>query len=139
MVLTGRPCTQRTWLGTLAGMSRILIVTDEPWARNEVHAALSLNDNVLIDHIDTATAADTAADESVDAAIVDLQVGAMGGMAITRSIRALGDAAPPVVLLLDRSADTFLAGRAGAAAWVVKPFAAYELRDALAAAIGAGA
>jgi AmiR/NasT family two-component response regulator len=42
----------------------------------------------------------------------------------------------PVVLLLDRNADAFIAKRAGAAAWVRKPFTAFELRSAVAAAIG---
>jgi len=85
----------------------------------------------LIDHADPSTAAVAAADESVDAAVVDLQVASMGGMAIIRSIR---DSKTPVpaVLLLDRDADAFLAGRSGASAWVVKPFTASDLRSAVA-------
>jgi DNA-binding response OmpR family regulator len=35
------------------------------------------------------------------------------------------------VLLLDRSADSFLAKRAGADAWVIKPFHDAELRAAV--------
>ena len=45
----------------------------------------------------------------------------MGGMAVIRTIRIGGrrrGAAPPLtVLLLDRGADAFIAGRAGADAW----------------------
>ena len=60
----------------------------------------------------------------------------MGGMAITRSIREL-DEPTPVVMLLDREADAFLAGRSGASGWVVKPFSAFALRTAIADASGA--
>lgn len=114
-------------------MSRVLVVADDPWVVSEVHAALSIGTNELIDHDDPATAAAAAAEQGVDAAVVDLQVASMGGMAIVRSIR---DSKTPVpsVLMLDRDADAFLAGRSGADAWVVKPFTADALRSAVAAA-----
>jgi DNA-binding response OmpR family regulator len=67
--------------------------------------------------------------------IADLQISAMGGMSIARSIRqATGDSKTqglPVVLLLDRGADVFLAKRSGAAAWVTKPLASQELLAAV--------
>ena len=89
----------------------------------------------LIDHSDPSTAAMAAGDKSVDVAVVDLQVASMGGMAITRSIRDLEEPIP-VVLLLDREADRFLAGRSGASAWVVKPFTSSALRSAVIDASG---
>ena len=59
----------------------------------------------------------------------------MGGMAIIRALKEDAaieqTAALPVVLLLDRSADAFLAKRAGADAWVQKPFTPFELRNAV--------
>jgi DNA-binding response OmpR family regulator len=117
-------------------MSRFLVVADEPWVRNEVHAALSIGANELIDHEEPATAAATASDESVDAAIVDLQVSSMGGMAVARSIRD-SENPVPVIILLDREADAFLAGRSGANAWITKPFTATALRATVADATGA--
>ena len=112
-------------------MSRVLVVADDPWVVSDVHAALSIGANELIDHDDPSTAAKAAADESVGAAVVDLQVASMGGMAIIRSLRDSSNPVP-AVLLLDRDADTFLAGRSGARAWVVKPFTASDLRSAVA-------
>lgn len=116
-------------------MTRVLVVADEAWARNDVHAALTTPDYELVDHEDPKTVASVVAEGSLDAVIVDLQVSSMGGMAVTRAVRAnstvRGDEYIPVVLLLDRAADTFLAGRSGAAAWVVKPFTAQELRGAV--------
>lgn len=69
----------------------------------------------------------------VDAVIIDMQVGSKGGMAVVRSIRQATDelTRPRTVLLLDRSADRFLARRAGADASVIKPINAAELRSAL--------
>ena len=65
----------------------------------------------------------------------------MGGMAMTRSIKeaALSEGVRevPVVLLLDRRADAFLAKRAAAAAWLQKPFNSYELRNTVDRVIGA--
>ena len=114
-------------------MARILVLTDEDWVRNEVHAALSVPGVELVDHPDPASAAAAAIELGAGAIISDLQVGSMGGMAVARSVRNTEpeEGAILVVLLLDRRADAFLAGRAGADAWVTKPFTARELRDAV--------
>jgi DNA-binding response OmpR family regulator len=72
-------------------------------------------------------------ESSVDAVIVDMQVGSKGGMAVIRAIRQETDpiTRPRLILLMDRSADEFLAGRAGADAAVLKPFDPPSLRAAL--------
>jgi DNA-binding response OmpR family regulator len=122
-------------------MTRIVVVADVPWVRNEVHASLTAPDYQLIDLADPSEAAARALDEGADAVIVDLQVGSMGGMAVTRDVRdrsrRTGHGDLPVVMLLDRSADSFLAKRAGAAAWLIKPFSPYEIRNAVDRAVGA--
>jgi CheY-like chemotaxis protein len=119
---------------------KALVVCDTEWVRTDVHAALIEPGTILVDEDDPARSAEHARTENVDVVVADLQVGSMGGMAITRSLKEaaslLGEEAVPVVLLLDRNADTFIAKRAGAAAWVRKPFTAFELRSAVAAAIG---
>jgi DNA-binding response OmpR family regulator len=117
-------------------MAKILVVTDEPWVRNDVHAALTSPDHILIDHEDPASVADTATSQEVDAVVVDLQVAAMGGMAVTRAVRDAtsgdGGRGLPVVVLLDRRVDAFLAKRAGAAGWVTKPFSSHQLDSVIA-------
>jgi DNA-binding response OmpR family regulator len=125
---------------TLAVMaSRIVVIADEAWARNEVHATLTEPDFVLIDHHDPATVGEILDEETPDCIVVDLQVASMGGMAIAREIHQqaaiAGIDAIPVVLLLDRKADSFLAKRAGVAASVIKPFSAHDLRTAVEKAI----
>lgn len=120
-------------------MSRILVVADAAWVRNEVHASLTAPDFELVDLADPAAAAAAALDGDFDAVVVDLQTGSMGGMAVTRDVRERADLRGrdhlPVVVLLDRAADAFLAKRAGAAGWVVKPFDAYTIRAVLADAL----
>ena len=119
--------------------ARIIVVADEAWARNEVHAALTEPDYSLIDHDDPKTTQELLDAEAPDALVIDLQVASMGGMAIARELHqqaALNETeSVPVVLLLDRAADSFLAKRSGVAGWVTKPFTAHDLRTAVDKAI----
>jgi DNA-binding response OmpR family regulator len=70
-----------------------------------------------------------------DLVILDLQIGNMGGMAACMSIRLesgagrLGDV--PVLMLLDRRPDVFLARRCGAEGWLIKPLDTIRLRNAV--------
>ena len=120
-------------------MTRVLVVADEAWTRNDVHASLTTPDYELVDTSDPRAVTTLLAESPADVVVADLQVGAMGGMALARSVREMAttsDKTPtPVVLLLDRRADEFLAGRSGAAAWVVKPFTARDLQAAVGRAL----
>jgi DNA-binding response OmpR family regulator len=121
-------------------MTSILLVADATWVRNDVEAALADPTIELVVETDPRAAAQVVRDEHFDWAIVDMQVGSMGGMALVRMLRSAIASAEiadlGIVLLLDRDADRFLAGRAGADASVVKPFTAQDLRSTLAAATG---
>lgn len=124
----------------VGGMSSILLVADDDWVRNDVEASLSDGSTTLTVETNPRAAAALVRDQAFDWAIVDMQVGSMGGMAIVRMLRgaiASGNTEDMgIVLLLDRDADLFLAGRAGADAAVVKPFTAQDLRSQLAATAG---
>lgn len=141
MSRSGRRQTPAEWASSsVSPMRRVLVLADEPWIRNEVHAALTAGDLVLIDHDDPTTVVDAIIEHEVDAVVADMQVGSMGGMAVVRRIRAASSIEDleevPVILLLDRSADAFLARRAAAAGWVQKPFTSREIATVLDAAIG---
>lgn len=113
-------------------MSSVLLVADAPWVTETVRAALSVTGDELAVTADPAGAAAQALEQQADVILVDLQIGSMGGMAVTRAVRAAARLAginpPAVVLLLDREADAFLARRSGADGWIRKPFAAFALR-----------
>lgn len=109
---------------------------------NEVSSALAVGSWEIEVLDDPRAIEDRLAESRVDAVIVDMQVGSKGGMAVIRSIRQSTDelSRPRMVLLLDRTADRFLAHRAGADASVLKPINARELRSALGmTTVGAGA
>ncbi len=86
---------------------------------------------------DPVAASNRLTEQAFDVIVVDMQVKSMGGMAIVRLLRqAMLDAELdplPIILMLDRRADTFLAHRAGATSHLVKPFTAQDFRAALAA------
>jgi two-component system, OmpR family, response regulator PrrA len=126
-------------------MPTALVIADAQWVVDEVAAALSFGDWQIEFLADPRLAATTVKESLPEVVIIDLQVHSMGGMAIVRAVRDVFQDSPPprMVLLLDRSADTFIARRARADASVVKPFTAAELRAAVApkipAAVPAGA
>ena len=113
-------------------MADILVVTDVSWVVNDVRSALTDRRFTVATEADPRRAPEVVVESEPDVVLVDLQVGSMGGMAIIRAIRDAaaveGAYRPPMVLLLDRDADDFLAGRSGADAWIRKPFSAAALR-----------
>ncbi len=84
-------------------------------------------------------AAKVADGDDIDVAIFDLQIGSMGGMAVTLSLRQDESSGRvphvPIVMLLDRIADVFLARRSGADGWLVKPLDPLRLRRAVRAVL----
>ncbi len=113
-------------------VASILLVADDNWVRHDVVAALSDPATQLTVCDDPKNAAETASESPFDAIVVDMQIKNMGGMAVTRLIHdaiSAGECPPtPIVMLLDRSADVFLAKRAGTQAHLLKPFTAQDLR-----------
>ena len=105
-------------------MPDVLLVTDADWVAEQCEAALG-GDHTL--HRVRRGADTIEAIELVDPALVllDLQVGNMGGMAACMAVRQEEDMGRlerrPVIMMLDRDADEFLARRSTADAWLVKP------------------
>ncbi len=117
-------------------MPTALVIADADWVVNDVFASLPSGDWVVEVLDDPVQSGSKVVESEPDVVIVDLQVRNMGGMAVVREIKAsvADDELPRLVILLDRAVDGFLAKRAGADAWVVKPFSAHDFRVALGAA-----
>jgi CheY-like chemotaxis protein len=117
----------------------IVIATDADWIVDEVTAALGGPDTSFTVCRDGHVVTQVVADSEPDVVITDLQVGSMGGVAITMQLRLDESAGAlahvPVVMLLDRQADVYIAQRAQAEAWLIKPLDALRLRRAVTAAI----
>ena len=116
----------------------VLIATDADWVLAEVRSALEGAGTTftVCGNGRDVTAAVLA--HEPDVAVLDLQIGSMGGMAVTMSLRLDESSVRlphvPVVMLLDRVADVHLARRSGAEAWLVKPLDPIRLRRAATAA-----
>lgn len=110
----------------------ILLATDAQWVLNEVVAALGSPETsfTVCSNGRDVTAAVTA--RTPDLAVLDCQIGSMGGFAVTMDLRLdeTGGRLPhiPVLMLLDRDADAQLAKRSGADKWLVKPLNALTMR-----------
>ena len=115
-------------------MTEVLVATDADAVFAEVEAAL-VDERTTVVRVRTGQAVAGAVARSVpDLVVLDLQIGNMGGIATCIDLRheagegRLADV--PVLMLLDRQADVFLARRSGADGWVVKPLDAFSLRNA---------
>lgn len=112
----------------------ILVATDAQWVLDDVMAALSSPSTTFTVVTNGREVGKAVKERTPDLAILDLQVGTMGGMAITMDLRLdhSSGAMPhvPVLMLLDRKADIHLARRSGANGWLIKPLNALKLRKA---------
>ena len=113
-------------------MPTILVAADAAWLRDQIRAALLGPDLELLEVDRGQDVRDVAATREPDLAILDLQIGNMGGIAVAIDLHleAAAGRAPDVaiLLLLDREHDRFLARRAAADAELVKPLDGGTLR-----------
>jgi DNA-binding response OmpR family regulator len=120
----------------------ILLATDADWIVDDVTAALGGPDTSFTVCREGRVVSDVVAQRVPDLAIFDLQVGSMGGMAVTMALRLdeSSGALPHVrvLMLLDRVADVHLARRSGAEGWMIKPLDPLRLRRAARAVADGG-
>ncbi|NND74246.1 MAG: response regulator transcription factor [Ilumatobacter sp.] len=112
----------------------ILIATDADWVVDDVTAALGTDDVTFTICREGRVVAGQVAETVPDLAILDMQIGSMGGMAVTMSLRLDESSGTlphvPILMLLDRAADLHLARRSGAEGWLIKPLDSLRLKRA---------
>jgi DNA-binding response OmpR family regulator len=115
-------------------VTHILIAADADWVVDEVRAALEDADTTFTVCRSGQEVVPAAVERLPDLAVLDLQVGNMGGMAICMSLHLDESAGRvghvKVLMLLDREADVHLARRSGAEGWLVRPLDPLRLRRA---------
>ena len=123
-------------------MPTVLIATDNDAVADEVAAAVE-DDQTTVLRVRTGVEVPSAVSEhGPDLVVLDLQIGNMGGMAVASHLRAeiamerLDDVA--ILMLLDRTADVFLAKRSDADGWLIKPLDSFRLRRAAKALLAGG-
>ena len=120
----------------------ILVASDAPSVRAEVTAIAKTPDITIREARSGPEVMAEVADSLPDLVVVDLQMGNMGGMAVCLELRLAATYGSlehvPVLMLLDRRPDVFLARRSGAEGWVVKPLDPIRLRRAVTALLDGG-
>lgn len=123
-------------------MTDILIATDAGWLVDELRAAVEGPDTTVRAVTRGERVAPAVLDHTPDLVVLDLQIGNMGGMATCVHLHLEADAgrlpAVPVLMVLDRRADVFLARRSGADGFVIKPLDAIRLRKAVRTLVAGG-
>lgn len=123
-------------------MVDVLVVSDSANVRSEVVAALA-DDSTTVRELTRGHEVRAAVGaKAPDLVVLDEQIGKMGGMAACHDLRLeeSGGRLPhvPVLLLLDRRADVFLARRSEADGWVIKPLDSLRLTRAVRALLVGG-
>ena len=117
----------------------VLIATDAQWVADDVVAALGDSQTSFTVCRNGRDVTGVVKARTPDLAILDLQSGSMGGMAVAMNLRLdeSSGAVPyvPVLMLLDREADVFLARRSGADGWLIKPLDPLKIQRAVAAVL----
>ena len=114
-------------------MPNLLLATDADWLFDDIAAALGGTHDIhrVREGAHVAAALGKVEPELV---ILDLQIGNMGGVATSLFLKQEMGAErlpdTPVILLLDREADSFLAEQSTADSWLVKPLNSLALRRA---------
>ncbi len=116
-----------------------LVATDADHVVNDVTAALGGPDVSFTIVREGRDVSAVVGERTPDLAILDLQIGSKGAMAVTMDLRldASADQGPDVkvLMLLDRQADVHLAKRSAADGWLVKPYDPLSLKRAVRAVL----
>ncbi len=112
----------------------ILVATDADHVLNDIAAALGGPDVSFTVCRNGRDVSGVVKQRTPDLAVLDLQIGSMGGMAVTMALRLDESAGTlphvPVLMLLDRQADIHLAKRCAADRYLVKPLDPLTLKRA---------
>jgi DNA-binding response OmpR family regulator len=113
-------------------VATLLIASDLPSLRAELIAMLDSPERVLLEAASADEVFAQINEYEIDLAILDLQMSNMGAMAICSDLRneeSYGASDhTPVLMLLDRRPDVFLARRSGAEGFVLKPLDPQRVR-----------
>ena len=104
---------------------KVLVAADARWVREQVRVSLVGPGQEVVELTRGQDVRSAVAEHEPDLVLLDLQIANMGGIAVAIDLHLeeSGGRLPhvPILLLLDREADRFLARRAAAEAELVKP------------------
>lgn len=116
-------------------MSTILLAADVDWLYDDIHATLAGRSTSVHRVRSGADVLAAVTADPPELVILDLQTGNQGGMATCMELRLEQDMGRipdiPILMLLDRDDDIFLARRAASDGWLIKPVEPFRLRKAV--------
>jgi len=121
----------------------VLLATDADHLAEDIFAALVDGDTTVSRVRRGVDVCATVRALEPDLVILDLQIGTMGGVAASIDLRHESDAGRlervPILMLLDREADRWIAGQAQADGELLKPVTSFALRRAVTALLAGAA
>src|ERR671910_3390417 len=119
---------------------KVLVAADARWVREQVRASLVGPGQEVVEVTRGQDVRSAVAEHEPDLVLLDLQIGNMGGIAVAiyLHLEESGGRLPhvPILLLLDREADRFLAKRAAVDGELVKPVDPGTLRRSVKRIVG---
>jgi DNA-binding response OmpR family regulator len=123
-------------------MPEVIVVSDSPNVREAVIASLPDPSITVRELTRGADVLPAVRKKKPDLVVLDQQIGRMGGMATALDLHLEAGAGRvphvPVLMLLDRRADVFLARRSDVEGWVVKPIDPLRLGRAISELLAGG-
>lgn len=123
-------------------MTTIVVASDAPSVRSDVISVIAAADVSVVEVSTGFDVAPAVAEHRPDLVICDLQMGNMGAMAVCLDLHleaSYGNLPEvPVLMLLDRRADVFLARRSEAEGFIVKPLDPIRIRRAVRSLLDGG-
>ena len=122
---------------------RVVIAEDEALIRMDLAEMLAEEGYDVVAAVEDGEQAVSSTEElRPDLVILDMQIGNLGGIATCLDLRLEEGKGrlpvTPILMLLDRDADLFLAKRSQADGWLFKPIDAFRLRKASQALLAGG-
>ena len=126
------------WAGAsanLGSVQSVLVASDSRDLRHEIGAIVGSAEIEVLEASSGPEVIEVVHETPVELVVVDMQMGSMGGMAVCLELRleeSYSDVEHiPVLMLVDRRPDVFLARRSGAEGWLVKPLDPLRIRRAV--------
>ncbi len=120
----------------------LLVLADkDPYDLGALRSGLSSPDREIVEVSDGPNVVTLAHARSPDVVVVAASIGQMGGFAVSYELKTMADEGvikdPKVIVLLERSADSWLAGWSRCDAWRVKPVDPTEIDEIIIDLVGA--
>ena len=119
----------------------VVLADKDPYDLAALRSGLSSPDREIVEVMDGPNVITLAHARSPDVVVVAASIGQMGGFAVSYELKTMSDEGviknPIVIVLIERSADAWIAGWSRCDAWRVKPADPAEIDEIISDLVGA--